>query len=91
MGGSGGFSSGYDHLVERVTLVKVRIKILTKLTRPAGAGIKAAYNSAINMFHGGRLLKGENTVARFVWQLRLTARMVIQSNGPSIYCAVFVL
>ena len=53
MGGSGGFSSGYDHLVERGTLVKVRIEILTKLTRPAGASIKAAYNSAINVFHGG--------------------------------------
>ena len=66
MGGSRGFSSGYYHLVERVTLVKVRVEILTKFTRPAGAGIKAAYNSAINVFHGGRLLKGENTVARFV-------------------------
>jgi hypothetical protein len=53
MGGSRGFSSGYDHLVERMTLVKVRIEILTKLARPAGAGVKAVYNIAINVFHGG--------------------------------------
>jgi hypothetical protein len=52
MGGSRGFSSGYDHLVEWVTLVKVRVEILTKLTRPAGAGIKAADYSAIDVFHG---------------------------------------
>jgi hypothetical protein len=35
-----------------VTLVKVRVEILTKLTRPAGAGIEATDNSAINVFHG---------------------------------------
>jgi hypothetical protein len=52
VGGSGGFSAGCNHLVERVSLVKVRVEILTKLTRPAGAGVKAAYNSAIYVFHG---------------------------------------
>jgi hypothetical protein len=59
MRGSRGFSSGYDNLVERMTLVKVRIEILTKLTRPAGAGVKAIYNSAINVFHGGGSLRAK--------------------------------
>jgi len=52
MGGSGSLSSGYDHLVKRVALVEVRVEILTKLTRPAGAAIEAAGESAIYVFHG---------------------------------------
>ena len=68
MGGSNRFAGGGHHLIERAASVKFRVEFPAEFTRPAGACVEAADDGWISMFHGRRLLGGENGFARFVGQ-----------------------
>jgi hypothetical protein len=52
MGRRNGLSTGSYHLVKRATLLKCGIQIPAEFANPAGSGIKADYDAALNVFHG---------------------------------------
>lgn len=56
MGGSHGFTAAGDHLVGRMALSELGVELPAKLTRPAGACIKAINYGWIDVFHEKHLL-----------------------------------
>jgi hypothetical protein len=63
MGGSNGFAAAGYHLIGGASLRELGVEFAAEFTRPAGAGVEATDDGWINVFHGERLLAGENGFA----------------------------
>jgi len=67
MSGGNGFSTAGHHLVERVAIAELRVKVPAEFTRPAGSRrFEAADDGMVDVIHEELLGDGANEVARFM-------------------------